>query len=181
MGFDFKKVGNWDEEGARWFRERLFQLRINKNVTAREMSLSLGQSESYVNKIENGKALPSMQGLFIICDYLGITPSNFFDEFSTNPVMDKRFIEEFHCLDDNKKTIILGVMEEFNKSDEQLKRNLLPNKGEQDLIKGTFQRTDKGKYNYEMPVYDKSISAINGVYDTKKKTVCDGFNNSLTD
>ena len=32
--------------------------------SAREMSLALGQNPSYINRIENGKALPSMQGLF---------------------------------------------------------------------------------------------------------------------
>lgn len=44
-----------------FFRERLAQLRNQKGVSARDMSLSLGQSESYINKIENGKAFPAMR------------------------------------------------------------------------------------------------------------------------
>ena len=43
------------------------------------MSLSLGQSESYINKIENRHTLPSMLGFFYICEYLNITPTDFFD------------------------------------------------------------------------------------------------------
>ena len=33
--------------------KRVSQLRMQKGVSARDMSLSLGQSESYINKIEN--------------------------------------------------------------------------------------------------------------------------------
>lgn len=62
-----------------WFPERLAQLRIQKGVSARDMSLSLGQSESYINKIENRRTMPSMAVFFYICDYLGIEPRAFFD------------------------------------------------------------------------------------------------------
>ena len=61
-----------------WFPERLAQLRTQKGVSARDMSLSLGQSESYINKIENKRTLPSMSGFFFICEYLGIEPAGFF-------------------------------------------------------------------------------------------------------
>ena len=66
-------------------RERIAQLRTQKGVSVRDMSLSLGQNESYINKIENGKALPSLQGLLYICDYFGITPQTFFDFNNANP------------------------------------------------------------------------------------------------
>ena len=53
-----------------WFPERIAELRTQRGVSARDMSLSLGQSESYINKIENRRTLPSMAGFFYICDYL---------------------------------------------------------------------------------------------------------------
>lgn len=62
-----------------WFPVRLAELRGQKNVSARDMSLSLGQSESYINKIENRHILPSMAGFFYICEYLEVTPQEFFD------------------------------------------------------------------------------------------------------
>ena len=62
------------------FSERLAKLRIAKGVSARDMSLSIGQSANYINKIENRKAYPSMTAFFYICDYLGISPQEFFDE-----------------------------------------------------------------------------------------------------
>ena len=61
------------------FAQRMIQLRYAKNVSARDMSLSLGQSSSYINGIENGAGFPSMTTFFYICDYFGITPAEFFD------------------------------------------------------------------------------------------------------
>ncbi|MBQ8857057.1 MAG: helix-turn-helix transcriptional regulator [Lachnospiraceae bacterium] len=63
----------------KFFAERLTALRQQKNVSAREMSLSIGQNDSYINRIENGKAFPSMQVFFYICEYLDITPQEFWD------------------------------------------------------------------------------------------------------
>ena len=63
-----------------FLRKRLVELRMKKGVSARDMSLSFGQSESYINKIENGKALPSMELFFYICDYFDLRPSDFFEE-----------------------------------------------------------------------------------------------------
>lgn len=62
-----------------FFSKRLSQLRMEKGVSARDMSLSLGQSESYINRIENMKMMPSLTVFFYICEYLGVTPKDFFD------------------------------------------------------------------------------------------------------
>ena len=51
------------------FAKRLSELRTQKGVSARDMSLSLGQNPTYIHKIENGTALPSM---------MGFEPSDFF-------------------------------------------------------------------------------------------------------
>ena len=68
------------------FGKRLAQLRTSKNVSARDMSLSIGQSAGYINNIENGINYPSMSMFFYICEYLGITPKDFFDSNADNPV-----------------------------------------------------------------------------------------------
>ena len=67
------------------FGERLAFLRTQKGVSARDMSLSIGQNPSYINSIENKKALPSMSGFFYICEFLEITPQEFFDAESQSP------------------------------------------------------------------------------------------------
>jgi len=63
-----------------FFYERLVKLRMNKGVSQREMSLSMGQSEGYITKIESKVSLPSMTAFFYICEYLGIHPKDFFND-----------------------------------------------------------------------------------------------------
>jgi transcriptional regulator with XRE-family HTH domain len=67
------------------FPQRLAMLRTKKGVSARDMSLSIGQGPGYINNIENGHNLPSMSAFFYICEYLGITPSEFFDTEMKDP------------------------------------------------------------------------------------------------
>ena len=67
------------------FSMRLAALRIEKNVSARDMSLSLGQSAGYINNIENGVNYPSMTVFFYMCEYLGVSPKEFFDVEASNP------------------------------------------------------------------------------------------------
>ena len=42
------------------FIKRLVQLRYNKGVSAREMSLTMGQGENYINSIENNDSFITM-------------------------------------------------------------------------------------------------------------------------
>ena len=55
------------------FSLRLALLRTKMDISARDMSLSLGQNPGYINSIESGKSLPSMTMFFYICDYLNQT------------------------------------------------------------------------------------------------------------
>ena len=97
-----------------FFSRRLAQLRAQKGVSAREMSLAIGQNSSYINRIENQRAFPSMQGFFYICEYLGVTPQEFFDEGNPNPTALNEFIAEAKKLDSKAMSYILGIMKELN-------------------------------------------------------------------
>ena len=96
------------------FIQRLAELRIQKGVSARDMSLSIGQSAGYINNIENGKNLPSMMSFFYICEYLGITPQEFFDQGTAYPEILHELIAEAKKLDSKSLSYILGIMKELN-------------------------------------------------------------------
>ena len=81
-----------------WFPSRITELRTQKGVSARDMSLSLGQSESYINKIENKRTLPSMTGFLYICEYFGITPQDFFNVDSPAPQKSREIMSELEKL-----------------------------------------------------------------------------------
>lgn len=84
------------------FITRLRDFRNKRKISAREMSLSLGQNVNYINLIENGKRLPSMQGFFLICEYLKISPNNFFEMTESKPNISEQkktnstYLKELH-------------------------------------------------------------------------------------
>ncbi len=92
------------------FPLRLAQLRTKKGVSARDMSLSIGQNHAYINNIESGKALPSMAIFFYICEYLNITPSEFFDLDSKNPEKLQSLIKNLKKLDDKQLDSIAEIV-----------------------------------------------------------------------
>ena len=80
------------------FYKRLVELRLNKGVSARDMSLSIGQSAGYINALENKKGMPSLTVLFYICEYLDVTPSEFFDEGNGYPSDLNEIVEDLRHL-----------------------------------------------------------------------------------
>lgn len=106
-----RRYGQMEE----FFRQRLAQLRSQKGVSARDMSLSLGQSESYINKIENGKAFPSMQVFFYICDYFGISPRDFFDAGLHSPAAVEALCNDLRELSDSQISNIAGIVKDLKR------------------------------------------------------------------
>ena len=97
------------------FCKRLAQLRINKGVSARDMSLSIGQSPNYINGIEGGKNYPSMETFFYICDYFGITPKEFFDLESTNPSKAAELMEVVKVLPNERLDLLIELSKAIKK------------------------------------------------------------------
>ena len=97
------------------FITRLTELRVKHGVSARDMSLSIGQNASYINNIENGKALPSMTVFFYICEYFNITPQEFFSYENPNPEKTKQLEYDLNLLTDNQLNIVLTLVKEFTK------------------------------------------------------------------
>ena len=99
------------------FQTRLAQLRGKKGVSARDMSLSIGQNPGYINNIETGKALPSMSGFFYICEYLQLSPKDVFDTDAKNPEKLNELIKELKRLDDKQLDSIASIVQGLVKRD----------------------------------------------------------------
>ena len=93
------------------FAARLYQLRMQKGVSARDMSLSIGQNPGYINNIETGKSLPSMAAFFYICEYLDITPQDFFDTASKYPVELNKLINNMKKLPQDQIEHLSSIVE----------------------------------------------------------------------
>ena len=95
------------------FQDRLAELRLQKDVSAREMSQSIGQSENYICNIENHHNLPSMSVFFYICDYLRITPQEFFDLESHDPNRLTEIIEKPKRLNPEQLALVSKLVDQM--------------------------------------------------------------------
>ena len=98
---------------ANFISDRIAKLRAEKNISARDMSLSLGQSQSYINNIENKKALPSMQMFLYICEFLSIEPKDFFDEDVTSPSALNEAVATFKSLSPKQLELLIAFAKEM--------------------------------------------------------------------
>ena len=60
--------------------DRIIYFRDIKSVSARELSLSVGKNENYINQLESLSFIVPTDILLNIIDNLGITPEEFFAE-----------------------------------------------------------------------------------------------------
>ena len=97
------------------FKKRMKDLRKETGISAREMSLRLGQSENYINHIENGKIMPSMNGFFSMCDFFGITPEEFFAEGKESPIKFKELEKVCSTLTAEQIDLLIGIAENMKK------------------------------------------------------------------
>ena len=99
------------------FARRLAQLRAAKGVSARDMSLSIGQNPGYINTIENGKAFPTMLNFFYICEFLKISPKEFFDTSTSDPAALRQLSELISRLPPAQISALLTLVEGLTKEE----------------------------------------------------------------
>ncbi|MCM1132951.1 MAG: helix-turn-helix domain-containing protein [Ruminococcus flavefaciens] len=75
----------------------------------------MGQSEGYINNIENKRTLPSVPMLLYICDYLHISPAQFFSE-NDCPAVCLDILSTVKELSPEQQELILKVAEEMRKN-----------------------------------------------------------------
>lgn len=93
------------------FGDRLYALRSKTKLSAREMSLALGQNFGYINNIENGKSFPSMELFNRICEFLTVTEEEFYHLEGEDPAKVKHLTRLLEQLDEKDLTHILALAE----------------------------------------------------------------------
>ncbi len=76
--------------------------------------MELGQSTEYINQIENGRCLPSVEGLLNFCDYFQISVGEFFEERFQYPVQYSKIIEELNRMDEQTVGKIYELLKLIN-------------------------------------------------------------------
>lgn len=99
------------------FGMRVAQLRMSKdkNISARDMSLSIGLSSGYISNVENGHNYPSMEAFFYICEHLGVTPVEFFDVDKRDPKRLDRLLEEARGLNSEQLDHLIAIVKDMKR------------------------------------------------------------------
>jgi len=99
------------DEMIDFIAERIISLRTNREdkISARDMSLSLGQNPAYINKIETKQAKPSLEGLIFICEFLGVTLEEFFNTGTKHPDKLKELMVAVSPLDSKTLTLLIEM------------------------------------------------------------------------
>ncbi len=101
-------------------RQRLTELRIKKGVSEYKMSTDLGHSKSYIQSISSGRALPSLSEFIFMCEYLGITPRDFFDEENTEPILVRQLCNTVREMPDKDLLALLNIAERLSEKQRDL-------------------------------------------------------------
>ncbi len=97
-----------------YIKDRYAKIRLAHNISARKLSMELGQSTEYINQIENGRCLPSVEGLLNFCDYFQISVGEFFEERFQYPVQYSKIIEELNRMDEQTVGKIYELLKLIN-------------------------------------------------------------------
>ena len=94
-----------------FIRDRISGLRQEKQISERKMSLDLGHSTSYIRSITSGRALPSMGEFLYICEYLGVTPMEFFNVEQATTLTQQEAITHIYSMSDEDIRLLISFIE----------------------------------------------------------------------
>ena len=97
-----------------FIRDRISVLRTKKNVSEYRMSTDLGHSKSYMQSISSGRSMPSLGEFLYICEYLGVTPREFFDEDIKEPQLVQKLYELTRNMSQEDLDVLINTAERLN-------------------------------------------------------------------
>lgn len=95
-------------------RTRITELRMKKGVSEYRMSTDMGHSKSYIQSITSGRALPSLSEFLFICEYLGVTPREFFDKNVKEPILVTQLCTTVRDMSDKDLLALINIAERLN-------------------------------------------------------------------
>ena len=104
----------------RVFSKRLQQLRLEKGVDQRTMSLALGFSKNFIYNIESDHAYPTMPHFFAICEYLDVTPAEFLQIEPETTGKEDDLLDAVEGFTNEQMDRVIAVAREIRKNQENL-------------------------------------------------------------
>lgn len=100
-------MSGFDEK---YIAERITELRLKKDISEYKMSLDLGKNKSYIQSICSGRNLPKMRQFFDICEYLEVTPYEFYDQNLHNVPLYQKANDLLKQLDEEDLLAVISIL-----------------------------------------------------------------------
>lgn len=97
-----------------YIKNRVYYIRMAHKISARNLSLELGMSTEYINQLESGRLVPSLDFLINFCEYFGMTLGEFFDEGTAYPLETKKIVEELNKMTSEEIDLIYNLLLTIN-------------------------------------------------------------------
>ena len=94
---------------------RINYFRMEKGLSAEDLSFRIGKSASYVSKVEGSLLMPPAEVLLEFIDALGVEPEEFFAKDYRNYKKNIVLNGEYDGLSDEQKEVVLSVVRNFRK------------------------------------------------------------------
>lgn len=101
----------FDKMFEKFIRSRITELRLRKGVSEYKMSLDLGHGKNYIRSITSGRTLPALTELPYICEYLGVSVRDFFDDTAQNPALIHEIGKKASSMSEEDLLAIIAVMD----------------------------------------------------------------------
>lgn len=112
----FSENKKCDKIDIEFIADRITQLRLQMGVSEGQMSLDLGKSRNYIQKISSKSISPSLKEFLNICDYFHISPADFFETDLKDPALVEQLKQELKSLSSEDLKSILHLVERINES-----------------------------------------------------------------
>lgn len=107
------------DKQLKMLKERIGQLRLEKGISERELSLGIGKGHTYIADLGFRSGNPTYKTLVAISDYFGITLAELFDPECKNPTTTKKIDKELHRLCGENYAAIPELLSQFSEADMQ--------------------------------------------------------------
>lgn len=97
----------------KFVRDRITELRMQREKSEYQLSLELGHSKSYIQSISSGRTSPSMTAFFEICSYFDISPLEFFDSDLKSPDQIHHIVDKLKLLPNDDLAFIDEALERY--------------------------------------------------------------------
>lgn len=79
--------------------DKIKRLRLEKGMSSKELSLGIGEKETYIDQVEDCSLLPNLPTMLKICDYLGVESYDFFNEENKKDTLIPLITQELYKYD----------------------------------------------------------------------------------